>query len=228
MVSLKRSLKNILIFGDSNSWGYVDEDNGKRFESRWSIVFEKNLNKEGIDCKIIEDALPGRTTNIDDGKDGKHLNGATAFKSTLLSHSPIDIVIILLGTNDLKARFNREPQDIANGVLDLISIANNTNSGEGTWHDEKKSEVVILVPPILGKLSIDESWINYKEWIGAFEKSKKLKEFYKNMCKEKKIEFIDTNEFIVSSDNDPIHWSKKTHKDFGEILAKIFAKKIKP
>ena len=74
MVSLKRSLKNILIFGDSNSWGYVDEDNGKRFESRWSIVFEKNLNKEGIDCKIIEDALPGRTTNINDGKDGKHLN----------------------------------------------------------------------------------------------------------------------------------------------------------
>ena len=55
----------------------------------------------------------------------------------------------------------------------------------------------------------------------------KLKEFYKNMCKEKKIEFVDTNEFIISSDYDPIHWSKKTHKDFGEILAKIFAKKIK-
>ena len=48
------------------------------------------------------------------------------------------------------------------------------------------------------------------------------------MCKEKKIEFIDTNEFIVSSEKDPIHWSKKTHKDFGEILAKIFAKRIKP
>ncbi len=186
MVSLKRSLKNILIFGDSNSWGYVDEDNGKRYESRWPIVFENNLNKESIDCKIIVDALPGRTTNIDDGKDGKHLNGATAFKSSLLSHSPIDIVIILLGTNDLKARFDREPKDIANGVLELISIANNTNSGEGTWHDEKKSNVVILVPPILGKLSIDESWINYKEWIGAFEKSKKLNEFYMDMCKEKK------------------------------------------
>ena len=72
MVSLKRSLKNILIFGDSNSWGYVDEDNGKRYESRWPIIFESNLNKVGIDCKIIEDALPGRTTNIDDGEDGKH------------------------------------------------------------------------------------------------------------------------------------------------------------
>ena len=131
-------------------------------------------------------------------------------------------------TNDLKARFDREPKDIANGVLDLISIANNTNSGEGTWHDEKKSNVVVLIPPILGKLSIDESWINYKEWIGAFEKSKKLNEFFMDMCKEKKIEFIDTNEFIVSSENDPIHWSKKTHNDFGEILAKIFAKKIKP
>lgn len=228
MVSLKRSLKNILIFGDSNSWGYVDEDNGKRYESRWPIIFESNLNKVGIDCKIIEDALPGRTTNIDDGEDGKHLNGTVTFKSTLLSHSPIDIVIILLGTNDLKARFARQPKDVANGVLDLISIANDTNSGEGTWHDGKKSEVVILIPPILGKLSRNESWINYKEWIGAFEKSKKLNEFYKDMCKEKKFEFIDTNEFIVSSENDPIHWSKRTHKNFGEILAKIFVKKIKP
>lgn len=228
MVSLKRSLKNILIFGDSNSWGYVDEDNGKRYESRWPIIFESNLNKVGIDCKIIEDALPGRTTNIDDGEDGKHLNGTVTFKSTLLSHSPIDIVIILLGTNDLKARFARQPKDVANGVLDLISIANDTNSGEGTWHDEKKSEVVILIPPILGKLSRNESWINYKEWIGAFEKSKKLNEFYKDICKAEKIEFIDTSEFIVSSENDPIHWSKKTHKNFGEILAKIFVKKIKP
>ena len=69
--------------------GLLDEDNGKRYESRWPIIFENNLNKDGIDCKIIEDALPGRTTNIDDGKDGKHLNGATTFKSTLLSHSPL-------------------------------------------------------------------------------------------------------------------------------------------
>ena len=94
MVSLKRSLKNILIFGDSNSWGYVDEDNGKRYESRWPIVFENNLNKESIDCKIIVDALPGRTTNIDDGKDGKHLNGANAFKSTLLSFKSVIVISI--------------------------------------------------------------------------------------------------------------------------------------
>ena len=227
MVSLKCSLKNILIFGDSNSWGYVDEDNGKRYENRWPIIFKNNLNKEDFICNIIEDALPGRTTNIDDDNDGKHLNGAATFKSTLLSHSPIDIVLILLGTNDLKARFGRQPKDIADGILELISIANNTNSGGGTWHDENKSEIVILTPPILGKLAEDEGWINYKEWIGAFEKSKKLNQFYTDLCKEKKIQLIDTNEFIISSENDPIHWSKKTHKDFGEILAKIFAKKIK-
>ena len=227
MVSLKCSLKNILIFGDSNSWGYVDEDNGKRYENRWPIIFKNKLNKESFICNIIEDALPGRTTNIDDDNDGKHLNGAATFKSTLLSHSPIDIVLILLGTNDLKARFGRQPKDIADGILELISIANNTNSGGGTWHDENKSEIVILTPPILGKLAEDEGWINYKEWIRAFEKSKKLNQFYTDLCKEKKIQLIDTNEFIISSENDPIHWSKKTHKDFGEILAKIFAKKIK-
>ena len=216
-------MKNILIFGDSNSRGYVDEDNCKRNESRLPIIFESKLNKDGIDCKIIEDALPGRTTNIDDGEDGKHLNGAATFKSTLLSHSPIDIVIILLGTNDLKAKFERTER-YSQRCIGSISIANDTNSGEGTWHDEKKSEVVILIPPILGKLSVDESWINYKEWIGAFEKSKKLNEFYKDICKAEKIEFIDTSEFIVSSENDPIHWSKKTHKNFGEILQKFLQK----
>ena len=67
-----------------------------------------------------------------------------------------------------------------------------------------------------------------KNGLELLKKSKKLNEFYKDICKAEKIEFIDTSEFIVSSENDPIHWSKKTHKNFGEILAKIFIKKIKP
>ena len=90
MVSLKCSLKNILIFGDSNSWGYVDEDNGKRYENRWPIIFKNKLNKESFICNIIEDALPGRTTNIDDDNDSCVLYPSKEFgDDPLQANSPL-------------------------------------------------------------------------------------------------------------------------------------------
>ena len=95
---------NILVFGDSNSWGYTDEDQGNRYNNRWPIIMSKKLNNLGIKSYIHEDCLPGRTTNISDPIDGDHFNGASVFKASLLAHSPIDLVLVMLGTNDLKKK----------------------------------------------------------------------------------------------------------------------------
>ncbi len=63
-------MKRILVFGDSNSWGYTDEDNGQRYEKRWPILLSQDLIQKGFNTEIVEDCLPGRTTNIDDPQDG--------------------------------------------------------------------------------------------------------------------------------------------------------------
>lgn len=220
-------MKRILIFGDSNSWGYTDEDNGHRFEKRWPVSLNQQLIKRGLGTEILEDCLPGRTTNIDDHQDGIHLNGSKILKSSLLSHSPIDLVILMLGTNDLKVRFQRTAENIAEGLKELIEIVLETNSGLGGWHDLNKSNLLIICPPILGKKSHDSSWVNFKEWEGAHDKSKKLYSSFKKVCSEMGVDLIDANKFCQSSDIDPIHWSKHTHLHFSEELAKIIEQKIK-
>ena len=97
-------MKNILVFGDSNSWGYTDEDQGNRYNNRWPIILSKKLNNLGITSYVHEDCLPGRTTNISDPIDGDHFNGASVFKASLLARSPIDLILVMLGTNDLKKK----------------------------------------------------------------------------------------------------------------------------
>ena len=218
---------NILIFGDSNSWGYVDDGTGMPLPSRWPIIFSNSLNELGIQNHVKEDCLPGRTTNIDDGTDGKHLNGSRIFKSSLLSHSPLDLAIIMLGTNDLKARFHRTVKDIAKGIEDLINISQHTYSSGLSWHDEKTTPLLIIAPPPLGSKCSDPNWHNYNEWINAFDTSQEIFLSYQEICNKKQIPIINSNDFIQSSDEDPIHWSAESHAIFGRNLALELPKKIK-
>ena len=133
----------------------------------------------------------------------------------------------MLGTNDLKKRFNRSSDEVAKGVKELIYIAKHTFSGKGTWHDQNLSEIVVICPPVLGELSNDLQWSNYIEWEGAFDKSKKLFNSLKHVTDEEKIYLIDSNQYIESSSLDPIHWSKKTHETFGKKIADLIVNRIK-
>ena len=220
-------MKRVLIFGDSNSWGYTDQDNGHRYEKRWPVLLNQKLIQKGFNIEILEDCLPGRTTNINDLQDGAHLNGAKVLKSSLLAHSPIDFVLILLGTNDLKVRFQRSAINIADGIKELIKIVFETNSGTGSWHDQNKSKLIIICPPALGEKSKDPTWLNFEEWVGGLEKSKQLYYSFEKVCSQMGVDLIDTNQFCQSSNVDPIHWSKPMHQKFSEKLTKIIGQKIK-
>ncbi len=115
--------QRILVFGDSNSWGFVPctaTELTTRYDAstRWPTVMAARL---GSGVELVEEALSGRTTDLDDFEidlPSKHLkgaifNGAKLLPAILASHLPLDLVIIMLGTNDLKARFKRTPQSIA-------------------------------------------------------------------------------------------------------------------
>ena len=81
------------------------------------------LTAAGQDVELIEECLPGRTTNVDDPQEGAWCNGLTPFEAILLSQQPLDRILIMLGTNDLKHRFGRDASTVTAGLMALVSIA---------------------------------------------------------------------------------------------------------
>lgn len=108
---------NIMCFGDSNTYG-VDPVTGNRLEryQRWPGILQKILGEEYY---IIEEGLGGRTTVWEDPL-AEDRNGIKSLKMLLDSHSPLDWVILMLGTNDLKYHFSALPTDVAAGMEKLV------------------------------------------------------------------------------------------------------------
>ncbi len=119
-------MKNILCFGDSNTWGAIPiKEQGKIFrypyEARWTTVLQNTL---GSEYRVVAEGLNARTTAFDDEIEGRHKNGERHLFTCLESHMPLDLVIIMLGTNDVKSRFAKSSWDIACGAGRLLDIIN--------------------------------------------------------------------------------------------------------
>ncbi|MDH5687676.1 MAG: SGNH/GDSL hydrolase family protein [Candidatus Bathyarchaeota archaeon] len=199
----------VLCYGDSNTWGY-NPLTKERYEKdeRWTGVLQKTL---GSDCHIIEEGLNGRTTVWDDPIEG-YKNGKTYLIPCLETHKPLDLVIIMLGTNDMKKRFSLSAYDIAQGAGALVDVVDKSNCGRM----EKPPRVLLLAPPPLGKLT------EFAEMFeGGTEKSKRLSQHYKNAALEYGCEFFDTSTVIRSSDVDGVHLEKEDHKALGKAVAEI-------
>ena len=133
-------MKRILCYGDSNTWGY-DPVTNDRFdaETRWPRVLGQTLGRE---YEVIEEGLGGRTTVWDDPIEG-YKNGREYLIPCLESHRPLDLVIILLGTNDLKKRFSLSAYDIAQGAGVLVRVVQGSQSG---WKG-LEPRVLLMAPP---------------------------------------------------------------------------------
>jgi lysophospholipase L1-like esterase len=199
----------VLCYGDSNTWG-ADPTTGGRFsrDDRWPGVLQKAL---GDEYHVIEEGLGGRTTVWEDPIEG-HKHGKEYLIPCLATHSPLDLVIILLGTNDLKKRFSVSAQDIAFGAGVLVDTVNKSGSGRN-W---KAPKVLLLVPPPLEKLTDLNEMFE-----GGREKSQRFSEHFRNVAKIYGCELFDTSTVIKSSDIDGIHLEKEAHKQLGESVAKI-------
>lgn len=196
----------ILCYGDSNTWGLMPGKD-ERYDPtvRWTGVLQQSLG-EGFE--IIEEGLNARTTVIDDPKyAGK--NGATYLKPCLQSHSPLDIVILMLGPNDLKDRFARTPEQVAQGIDTLISFIHDP---EYNYNNDPK--VILLAPTF-----IDESIGHVQEsFKGAEEKSKQLGRLYKKVAEKYKAEFIDIAQYVRPSKIDGCHLDPEAQRKIAEVV----------
>jgi len=200
--------KRILCFGDSNTWGY-DPKTQDRFDSskRWPGVLREAL---GAGYEVIEEGLSGRTTVWDDPIEG-YKNGREYLIPCLETHRPLDLVIILLGTNDLKMRFSLSAFDIAEGAGALVRIVQKSEAGIGG----APPAVLLLAPPPIGKLS------DYSEMFeGADEKSRRLSVQFQRVAAELGCAWLDTAPVIISSDLDGIHFEESQHRKLGEAVAR--------
>ena len=206
-------MKNILCYGDSNTWGY-NAAAGDRFPAdiRWTGIL-KNALGEGHN--VIEEGLNGRTTVFDDPIED-HRNGKDYLIPCLMSHKPLDLVIIMLGTNDLKKRFSLPACDIAAGAGVLVDIVLRSGAGENG-----KAPKVLLISPIGVGSGIKESY--FDEMFGGESSIKTAKEFayyYKRVAEQYGCEFMNAAEIAVPSPADAIHMEAGEHKKLGEAVAK--------
>ena len=206
-------MKTVLCYGDSNTWGY-DPATKERFpiDTRWTGVLAANL---GEHTRVVEEGLNGRTTVWDDPIEG-HKNGQTYLPPCLTSHKPIDLVVLMLGTNDLKARFSLPAGDIARGAGQLCDIILKSDTGPGGRHPR----LILLAPPPLGKLS------EFAEMFeGGVEKSSQFRDRFGAVAAEKGVELLDVGSVLHTSDIDGVHWAAESHHNLGVAVA-IRAKRL--
>jgi len=172
-------MKNILCFGDSNTWGLNPMD-GSRYDRplRWPGALASLLGKWH---HVIEEGLSGRTTLRDDPLEA-HKNGLKYLLPCLASHQPLDLVVLMLGTNDLKHQFVLTPGAVAEGVGTLLKAIQTSTSGVGG----AAPQVLLLAPPyVSGLTALAEMFA------GAEEKSLALAPLYAALAQDMRCFFLD-------------------------------------
>ncbi len=201
------AVRTVLCYGDSNTWGY-DPASGTRFSPnvRWTGVLARDLGNE---YHVIEEGLNGRTTRWDDPiSPGR--NGLTYLEPCLESHHPLDMVLIMLGTNDLKQRFNLSASDIAESAGDLAGIAKRVARNA----DGQPPRLLLIAPPAITTLTdLDEMFA------GAEPKSRLFSRYYRLAAGWHDVSFFDAGSVIESSSLDGIHFEADAHRVLGQALA---------
>lgn len=201
-------MKTILCFGDSNTWGWNPVAQARYGRDvRWTGVLRNRLGEGYL---VIEEGQNGRTTVWDDPVE-RHKNGAAYLPPCLESHQPLDLVVIMLGSNDLKMRFSVPAYDIAHSAGVLVDIVQKSPFGP----DGGPPQVLLLAPPPLVRLS------DFAEMFGedATEKSRLLGTHYQQIADEYGCHFLDTGQIIVSSAVDGVHLDPGEHEKLGKAVA---------
>ncbi|MFA6908314.1 MAG: SGNH/GDSL hydrolase family protein [Patescibacteria group bacterium] len=212
-------VKRILCYGDSITWGKIPgDDNDARFsrDIRWTGVLQNLL---GAEYEIIEEGLNGRTTDRE-SPHGPGKNGAEYLGPCLKSHSPVDMVVLFLGKNDLKAKYNATPESIAGGVEKCIYVIEK----EGKTKASQVPSMILVSPPIIEEQERLRFGKKEVDFLGAHEKSKKLGGLYKAVAEQHDAEFLDLSTRITVSDIDGVHADENAHRIIAESIQQIITK----
>ena len=209
-------MKTILCYGDSNTWGF-DPRTGDRYDhkTRWPMAMASILNRDSSPEDpawwVVEEGQNGRTSCREDPVEGDG-NGLRHLIPILESHMPLDVVAVMLGTNDLKPRFNPIPYDIARGAQRVAIAAQESKTGPGG----SAPKVIMICPPPTVESPV------FKHLFGnSIELSKKLKPLYRQLAKECGAIFLDAGSCVKTSSADGIHFDPVGQLALAKAMAEI-------
>lgn len=210
-----QEVRRVLVFGDSLTWGWMPVETvvpttRYPFRERWTGIMAEAL---GPGFTVVEEGLSGRTTDVDDPFDPR-LNGSAYLPAALASHLPLDLVVVMLGTNDTKAYFRREPFDIALGAARLLGIVAASAGGVGTTYPAPR--VLLVAPPPLG--DVTDAWAG-AVFGGGRAKTLALPPLYQAAARAAGARFFDAGAATRTDGVDGIHFTPENNRALGRALA---------
>jgi len=208
-------MKTILCYGDSLTYGANPVPGGARhaYEDRWPGSLEATL---GAGVKVIAEGLGGRTTVFDDWYADADRNGSRVLPTLLSSHSPLDMVVIMLGTNDLKPFLGASALEASNGMKRLVHIVR----GHYAQQNEGQPKIVIMSPPPLCDTQHPEMLLHFGGR-RAIDESKQFAKWYGIRAKELGVGFFDAGTVAVADPNDGVHLDAKNTRAIGVGVAPL-------
>ena len=205
--------RTIMCFGDSNTYGAIPtlaRAGRHRFtpDRRWPGIMRRQL---GNGWDVLEEGHPGRTTVHDDPIEGIHKNGLKSLPVCLETHMPLDLVILMLGTNDLKHRFSVTASDIADSIEILARVVQRSEAG----HAGAAPAILVVAPPPM--LEVD--WFG-EMFAGGAAKSSEFPIRIRDAARRAGAGFFNAADFVESSAVDGIHFDSDAHRVLGAELAK--------
>jgi lysophospholipase L1-like esterase len=202
-------MKTILAYGDSLTFGHdAEKQNRHRFEDRWPSVLEAGL---GGQARVIAEGLGGRTTAFDDYSAAADRNGARVLPTLLSSHTPLDLVLIFLGTNDLKPFINGSALGAAHGVKRLIEIVKTHPYS----FDAPAPKILIVSPPLAAQTDHADLAPMFE---GAMERSREFAGHYSRVARDTGVEFFDAATVATATPIDGIHLDAGNTRAIGTAL----------
>jgi lysophospholipase L1-like esterase len=206
-------MQQILVYADSLTWGIVPNTRCRLpFETRWPGVMERALSDSGRNIRVIEDCLNGRRTAFEDPfKPGR--NGLAGLEQRIEVNSPLELVILMLGTNDFQSMHAHNAWHSAQGLAALIDAVRRAPIEPGM----PIPRVLVVSSPPFGTPKGTVA----PKFQGAVEKAVGLAEAFAIVARERSCAFADAGEFVASSTVDGVHLDAEQHIALGRALALV-------
>lgn len=202
-------MKTVLCYGDSLTWGYNAAGGRHPLEDRWPSVIQAAL---GSSVHVIAEGLNGRTTAFDEYVAGADRNGARILPTVVMTHTPIDLIVFLLGTNDMKPWIHGNPVAAKQGMQRLVEIVRSHDYG---W---PAPQILIVAPPVVSHTENAEYTAMFA---GGEASSKHLAPLFATLAAEMGCGFFDAATIATTTPLDGIHLDAKNTRKIGEALAPV-------